>query len=127
MTPRENIFSTILSGLFFAVGVFPFYWWLYVLTFAWRASQYLGHWPRYNNPDPKTLPDHFNPATEYLDTLIPWSILFLTVTILTWLVTKSRSSHLRILISSCAIPLLWLGCFALMRLDPMGLMDWIFD
>ena len=41
-----------------------------------RASRFfLGHWPQFNNPDPKELPDHFQPQSEFLEFLPTHGVL----------------------------------------------------
>jgi hypothetical protein len=99
--------------------------WLY--TFALRAAIFLGHWPSYDNPDPKNLPDRFGPQTEFLELVIP---MFASIGV-TWLfVSQARrftTWYQRFEFAAWVTILLWLVAFLLLGGDPAGVRNWIAD
>jgi hypothetical protein len=99
--------------------------WLY--TFALRAALFLGHWPSYNNPDPRNLPDEFHPQTEFLMSVIPIVVsVFMTclfATLMARLAPRSRR------IVDAVFVGIFFGFLSYMMLgaDPFGVLNWFLD
>jgi len=109
------------------VGLLPFAWWLSVLAYAWRASMFLGHWPYYNNPDPKNLPEHFAPSTAWLDWTVPIAGLILATAALAFLLRMIPNYKVRMFTGTVLLFGGWLTGLALLWLDPGGMFEWICD
>lgn len=99
--------------------------WIY--TFALRAALFLGHWPSYNNPDPKNLPDEFHPQTEFLMSVIPIvvsvGVTCLFATLMARLAPRSR----RIVNSVFAGILFGFLSYMMIGADPFGVLNWLMD
>jgi hypothetical protein len=99
--------------------------WLY--TFALRAALFLGHWPSYNNPDPKDLPDEFHPQTEFLMSVIPIvvsvGVTCLFATVMARLAPPSRR------VVDAVFTAIFFGFLSYMVLgaDPFGFLNWLLD
>jgi hypothetical protein len=110
-----------------AVAWFPAGLWAAFVASAARAWLYLGHWPRYHDPRPNTLPHKFGPLPEVVEiTAMPVVIallVWLTIACLRRLVPK------RWWLTAAAIlwPLAWLAVYLLARSDPGGVLDWGFN
>jgi hypothetical protein len=110
-----------------AVAALPFLGLASLYTFAFRAALFLGHWPHFNNPDPKDLPAHFHLQTEFLEFLIPtiasiavtWLFVVQTMRFATW--------PRRIEFAAMAAFLLWLFAYVFVIGDPFGVFYWIMD
>jgi hypothetical protein len=126
-TKRSSTYSVVISGVLLTLGFLPLTWWFSVLTHAWRARLYLGHWPYYNNPDPKSLPDHFHPQTEILERVVPWSGLLILVIVCLLLLGIVKDHKKRMLCASVLVVLGWISAVALLFFDPGGFFEWILD
>jgi hypothetical protein len=99
--------------------------WLY--TFAFRAALYVGHWPYYNNPDPKDLPERFHPYSEFLKYLVPVVISVASTCLFAFAVPRlarpCRQFYCAVAgaLAIGALPIL------LFFLDPAGVWEWIID
>ena len=95
-------------------------------TFALRAALYLGHWPYYGHPDPKDLPEQFDPP-EFLELLIP-ALAFSFQAVLVVLLVKRFAGSARQLQAAGLIAIsLWFLSLTLFLSDPVGVLDWIMD
>jgi hypothetical protein len=122
--PRDwREWLTLLIG---ALAALPAFFLASVHTFAMRAALFLGHWPSYDNPDPKTLPDRFHPQSEFLEVLIPVGVSVALTSLFALLIRRVRSplSISHALIVGMALAGL---SFILLILDPAGALNWIMD
>lgn len=124
---QKRYFGTALAGVFLAIALLSFKWWIAALIHAWRASLFLGYWPYYGHPDPKDLPEHFHPTTEFLEHLIPWGFFGLILVGLLYLIHRFHRLEQKLLLSTLAIPAGWFAGFVLLRFDPGGVVEWIID
>ncbi len=117
----------MISGFLVALGALPMTLWFWLWTFAWRVRLYLGRWPYYGHPDPKNLPDRFQPQTEILENLIPWGAFLLLVFVVTRLVGRVPNYKVRMLVASLLSVAGWAIAFGLLFLDPGDFFEWIID
>ncbi len=110
-----------------AVGMLPFAWWLAILTYAWRASMFLGHWPSYGHPVPKDLPYEFALTNAWLDWCVPIVGLVLTTGGMAWLLRRITNYKVRMLCGSALLFGGWAAGIALLWCDPGGVQEWICD
>jgi hypothetical protein len=110
-----------------AFAALPFILIAEMYTFAFRAALFLGHWPTYSNPDPKDLPDHFHPATEFLEFVIPMLVSVAVTYLFFTLVMRFATWPRRLQFGLAAASLLWLFAFILVAGDPFRVLDWILD
>jgi hypothetical protein len=119
--------GTALGGFFMALGLLPMAFQISILTFAWRASLYLGYWPRYSHPDPKDLPEHFQPSTEFMDYLIPWGVLILIMVAMVILIHRFNNPMRKLLFSIKIMAFSWFLCIIFFIIDPGGAVEWFLD
>jgi hypothetical protein len=110
-----------------SIAALPFILLAWMYTFAFRAALFLGHWPRFNNPDPSYLPDHFNPHTEFLEFLIPTIVSVALTCVFVAQVMRFAAWPRRLKFALFPATLLWLLAFLLLVGDPAGIMGWILD
>jgi hypothetical protein len=109
-----------------AVAAFPFMLMAAMYAFTIRAALFLGHWPSFNTY-PKNLPDHFHPASEVLEFVIP-TLVSVAVTYLFFTrVMRFATWPQRLEFGLAAALLLWLVAWALICGDPFRVREWIFD
>ena len=99
--------------------------WLY--TFALRAALFLGHWPSYNNPDPKNLPDEFHPQTEFLMSVIPIIVSVGVTCLFATLMSRFAPRSRRIVDALFAGILFWFLSYMMIGADPFGVLNWFMD
>jgi hypothetical protein len=109
----------------FALALFPA---LVIILFACyvrEARLWIGHWPQYNNPDPKILGMDWTRAFIALGVL---SIPYMgTLAVLFALIGRSMSRTFPVwTISILAIAVTSLA-FILCRIDPGGFLNWFYD
>jgi hypothetical protein len=111
-----------------AVAALPFSFLAFVYTSACRAALYIGHWPHYNDPDPKSLPDHFHPHTEFLEFLIPTSVS-VAVTCLFFKQIMRFATWPQRLEFALTLAFFSLAVLAFLPLvgDPAGVLNWMMD
>ena len=110
-----------------AVAAVPFILLAFIYTAAFRAALYIGHWPQYNNPDPKSLPVHFHPQTEFLEFLIPTSVSVAVTCLFFTQVMRFATWPRRLEFAVWVAILLWLFAFLVLRGDPAGVLTWMMD
>jgi hypothetical protein len=108
-----------LAALPLAIAAVPY-------TFAVRAAAYLGRRPHHGHPEPRGLQEEFHPF-EFLELLIPALVLIIKTTLVVLLVTRFARPERRLLITGSIAGVLWLLSIALLFLDPLGVLDWIWD
>jgi hypothetical protein len=96
-------------------------------TFALQAALFLGHWPQYNNPDPKSLPDHFEARIEILGWVIPAVVSVALTCIFLARMKRIAPRSRRLSIAFTATILLWFFSYCFVGADPFGVMNWIAD
>jgi MFS family permease len=109
-----------------AIAALPLFGITLLYTFALRAALFLGHWPSYNNPDPKTLPDRFHPQSEFLEIVLPLVISVSVTNLVAFLVTRVRSND-RFLYAVGMALASWVISYILIVLDPVGVLNWYLD
>lgn len=127
MARTEDMGSMAIGVIQTGVGLLPVAWWLSMVTYAWRASRFLGHWPSYDNPDPKSMPVSLVPPTTYLDWIVAVSGAVLGFVALAFVLRRIRKPKLRMLCGSAFLFGGWIAGFALLWLDPGGVFEWICD
>jgi hypothetical protein len=95
-------------------------------TEAFRAAIYLGHWPYYGHPDPKDLPDDFQPP-EVLEVIIPGVVFVVSTTLIQMVVGYVGLPRRRLMYSLSILGTLWFSSFVILLADPFGVMEWIMD
>lgn len=127
MMTRKETFGIALAGLFTGIALLPYVWWMWVLTYAYRAYRHLGHWPKYGTPDPKDLPETLIGSPAALEYFIPWGTYVVFLGAVLWLICRTQTIKTRLILSSTLIPALWAAWILLLKIDPFGIMEWIFD
>jgi len=107
--------------------ILPWVWYASIYLHAWRASQFLGHWPSYGNPDPKELPAGFGSSTVWMEYTLPWAVGLLLL--LLWIaaiyrVNQWQQGQWSIVHLTTAS---FVGLFIMAWLDPGGVMNWFMD
>jgi hypothetical protein len=80
-------------------GVLPFGFIISLLTFYFHATVILGHFPKYNRPDPKNL-DSYEVYSVFISTTgILWMVsFFLTIPlVITYLTIKRKNSNWKLI------------------------------
>ena len=116
----------LLAG---AVAAIPWFLLAWLYAFALRVAFFVGHWPFYNHPDPKDLPDRFHPHSELLEFAIPVLISSAATSFLLIVMRSAQSARrppgisfalaMAFAVASCAIIVL--------VLDPAGVLKWLVD
>jgi hypothetical protein len=96
-------------------------------TLAFRAMLWVGHWPHYGSPDASTLPDHFHPQSEPLETFVPVGVYVLCVGLFATLVFRFAHGLKRVFYALFAGAITWLLFIGLFLSDPAGVWMWIMD
>jgi hypothetical protein len=120
----STIFGWILVGALCVAASAPLALWIAILVHALRASQFLGRWPRYDQPDPKALPP--NLQTETLEAVAGVLAVVLFVTLAVIILRRVRWS-IRVSATAGLVPICWSFWFLLARWDPLGIVEWYFD
>jgi len=121
---RSNTNAPVYALWILSVHPLIVYFSLYFLFI--HARIFLGHWPSYGNPDPKTLPDGFDPYFAFFDTAfesLPWSFLATIVTYPLLALPGLRPATRSLWVPACV----WGVCFTLLVLDPFGAFNWYAD
>lgn len=113
----------IACAMLWIASFAPLALWVAMVSEAIRAWLYMGRWPSYGNPDPKTLPLPFNNAIELCVGLF---IVVSGTTVALWSTRRLRLWG-RILLACSGVIVLWLIAFTLMRIDPGGVAEWYLD
>lgn len=102
---------------------------VYIIVYATIAMLLIGHWPSYNNPDPKNLPTVF--LNHIADLLVFMSLLSVLVYPIILLVAAKKDFlkkwHFWVYLSGIAIWTLDMLYFHVMNPYQGGLLSWIFD
>ena len=118
--------STAFAGFIATMGLLPVAAWLSGMLFAWRTSIFLGRWPTYGQPDPKSLPDSFDPMLPFYRSAL-WCVVILASTAITLFLHKTKHQELKIPIAALFSFLTFAMFFVLLFLDPRGMFEWIMD
>ncbi len=113
----------MLNSLAWVIAVSPLIVYAGVVGFAAAAALYLGHWPAYANPDPKSLPVVFGWARFAL--FVASSITFVALPVVVAVPAYLQPGHrIRSAVTGLVAWGLW---FAASYADPGGIYDWFFD
>jgi hypothetical protein len=116
----------LLAATYLAVAAAP---WLFIAglaAWAWRASLILGHWPSALTDDPRSITirdqlydrlDRLSGALGYWLLLSP--LILPVFVLMTWRGYRRRTSY--------AILAIYVIGLIMIRLDPFGLLAWVFD
>jgi len=101
--------------------------WIACFFSAVRASNYIGFWPKYGHPDPKTLPPEFWIHGWPFEYALPFIIGCVMAGLPAWLIVKKTPAFAWIPVAFLGMVLLILFGFLVLYLDPSGAVEWYFD
>src|SRR5262245_47291751 len=109
------------------LAVFPLLLVLGSLSYACEAAIYLGHWPSYNNPDPKQLPGWFAIQHDALGVgLLASEAIFclaIGLAIVGRICSREFPLAWMILVAAVSVGL----ALVYVHFDPGGVLSWFFD
>ena len=109
-----------------AVAAVPLAAYSTLYVFAARVALFQGYWPYYGHPDPKDLPDSFQPSSEWLSVAGPLAIFVLQVAASRRLVGRLGIGW-RLGLAAGLIPTASVMTYVILRLDPGGVIEWVMD
>ena len=115
----------VVSFIILAVGSLPISFWFSIYLNATRASRYLGYWPTYGHPDPKTLPEEF--WSWPYDFGVPLIVVCVIASVPASIIIKKVSPVFWAPLALSGFVVLVLLGLTVCSLDPGGTLDWYFD
>jgi len=117
----------VVAGATYVLAWLPLGYWCSGLVGALRIRAALGRWPSYDQPDPSYL-DYLAWPPQWLQT---WALLAAVIGMCIGSGIAARrlgaSRHSWAMWSPAVLIVGWVTFFALMWLDPGGLLDWWMD
>ena len=110
-----------------AIAWLPYALWIGCLVYASRASLYLGHWPHYGHPDPKSLPSSLGILPEWTDAVVAASVLVILVGLSFRFVARTVPARWWPWATSTMSFVAWSAFIVLASADPCGILDWLLD
>jgi hypothetical protein len=131
ISPRAEKTGSVLlylvAGPMLTVAWAPFLLWIDCAVAAIRAWAFLGYWPSYGHPDPKTLPESFGPLPMWLESVVPPLGLLTLVALSLLVMRRAVPKRWWLWLAMILWPVVWAAFVALVRADPGGVLDWYFD
>lgn len=124
---RPDVWQARLLQVLASCAALPFILLASIYTFAFRAALFLGHWPYYAHPDPKDLPVHFHPHTEFLEFVIPTVASVIVTCLFVRTIMRFATWGRRLQFALLAAFLLWMLSYLLLVSDDFGVLKWIMD
>jgi len=110
-----------------ATAWLPYALWTGCIVYGSRASLYLGYWPRYGHPDPKTLPASFGAFPEATDAVAATGVLVILVVSSFRLLARYIPRRWWPWTTSTISFVAWSAFLVLANADPWGILDWFID